>query len=84
MPETTSPCVQRCTNKITITNDKSRSKEEIERMVEEAAKYEEEDKGVVARVEAEFPELVLERVQRRLPFADAMDGAYAARFRKRE
>ena len=39
-------------NKITITNDKSRSKEEIERMVEEAAKYEAEDKEVVARVEA--------------------------------
>ncbi|MEY2598099.1 MAG: rRNA ((967)-C(5))-methyltransferase RsmB [Verrucomicrobiota bacterium] len=44
----------------------------------------EENEAVVARVEAEFPELVLERVQRRLPFADAMDGAYAARFRKRE
>ena len=38
--------------KITITNDKSRSKEEIERMVEEASKYEAEDKEVVARVEA--------------------------------
>lgn len=39
-------------NKITITNDKSRSKEEIERMVEEAAKYEAEDKAVMERVEA--------------------------------
>jgi len=38
--------------KITITNDKSRSKEEIERMVEEASKYEAEDKEIVARVEA--------------------------------
>ena len=36
----------------TITNDKSRSKEEIERMVEEAGRYEDEDKAVVARVEA--------------------------------
>lgn len=39
-------------NKITITNDKSRSKEDIERMVEEAAKYEAEDKAVMERVEA--------------------------------
>jgi heat shock protein 1/8 len=39
-------------NKITITNDKSRSKEEIERMVEEAAKYEAEDKAIMERVEA--------------------------------
>ena len=39
-------------NKITITNDKSRSKEEIERMVEEASKYEAEDKAVMERVEA--------------------------------
>lgn len=40
------------TSKITITNDKSRSKEEIERMVEEAAKYEAEDKAVLERTEA--------------------------------
>jgi L1 cell adhesion molecule like protein len=40
------------TNKVTITNDKSRSKEEIERMVSEAAKYEAEDKMVMERVEA--------------------------------
>jgi len=40
------------TNKITITNDKSRSREEIERMVEEAAKYADEDKAVMERVEA--------------------------------
>ncbi len=39
-------------NKITITNEKTRSKEEIERMVEEAARYEAEDKEVMARVEA--------------------------------
>jgi L1 cell adhesion molecule like protein len=39
-------------NKITITNDKSRSREEIERMVEEASKYAEEDKAVMERVEA--------------------------------
>lgn len=39
------------TNQITITNDKSRSKEDIDRMVEEAAKYEAEDKAVVARIE---------------------------------
>jgi len=37
---------------ITITNDKSRSKEDIERMVNEASKYEAEDKVVVERVEA--------------------------------
>jgi L1 cell adhesion molecule like protein len=39
-------------NKIAITNDKSRSKEDIERMVSEAAKYEAEDKAVMERVEA--------------------------------
>jgi heat shock protein 1/8 len=40
------------TSNITITNDKSRSKEEIERMVQEAARYEAEDKVVMERVEA--------------------------------
>jgi heat shock protein 1/8 len=39
-------------NKITITNDKSRSKEEIERMVAAAAEYEAADKAVLERVEA--------------------------------
>lgn len=39
-------------NKITITNDKTRTKEEIERMVQEAARYEAEDKVVMERVEA--------------------------------
>ena len=40
-------------NKITITNDKGRlSKEEIERLVEQAAKHAEEDKAAMARVEA--------------------------------
>jgi L1 cell adhesion molecule like protein len=39
-------------SKITITNEKSRTKEEIERMVEEAAKYEAEDKAVLERTEA--------------------------------
>ena len=39
-------------SKITITNDKSRSKEEIERMVQAAAEYEAEDKLVLERVEA--------------------------------
>lgn len=39
-------------NKITITNDKSRSKEDIERMVAEASRYEAEDKVVMERVEA--------------------------------
>jgi L1 cell adhesion molecule like protein len=38
--------------KITITNDKSRSKDDIERMVAEASKYEAEDKAVMERVEA--------------------------------
>jgi len=40
------------TNKITIKNDKSRSKEEIEKMVAAAAAYETEDKAVLERVEA--------------------------------
>lgn len=40
-------------NKITITNDKGRlSKEEVERLVEEAAKHEAEDKARFARIEA--------------------------------
>lgn len=39
-------------SKITITNDKARSKDEIERMVSEAARYEAEDKAVIERVEA--------------------------------
>jgi len=40
------------TSKITITNDKARTKEDIERMVEEAARYADEDKSVMERVEA--------------------------------
>jgi len=40
-------------NKITITNDKGRlSKDEVDRLVEEAAKHAEEDKAAMARVEA--------------------------------
>lgn len=39
-------------SKITITNDKARSKEEIERMIKEAEKYEAEDKAVLERTEA--------------------------------
>ena len=40
-------------NKITITNDKGRlSREEVDRLVEEAAKHEAEDKARFARVEA--------------------------------
>ncbi len=39
-------------NKITIVNEKTRSKEEIERMVAEASKYEAEDKLVMEKVEA--------------------------------
>lgn len=40
-------------NKITITNDKGRlSREEVERLVEEAAKHEAEDKARFAKVEA--------------------------------
>jgi L1 cell adhesion molecule like protein len=39
-------------NKITIKSDSKRSKEEIERMVAESAQYEEEDKKVMARIEA--------------------------------
>jgi heat shock protein 1/8 len=39
-------------SKITITNDKSRSKEEIERMVREAESYAAADKEVLERVEA--------------------------------
>jgi L1 cell adhesion molecule like protein len=41
------------TNKITITNDKGRlSKEQIEKMVEEASKYEEDDKKRMETIEA--------------------------------
>jgi molecular chaperone DnaK (HSP70) len=39
-------------NKITIKNDRQRTKEDIERMVSEAAQYEAEDKVVLARIEA--------------------------------
>ena len=40
-------------NKITITNDKGRlSKDEIERMVQEAEKYKAEDEEAVKKVEA--------------------------------
>jgi L1 cell adhesion molecule like protein len=39
-------------NKITITNDKSRSKEDIEKMIQEAEKYAADDKRVMERVEA--------------------------------
>lgn len=40
-------------NKITITNDKGRlSKDEVERLVKEAEKHADEDKAVMARVEA--------------------------------
>merc|ERR1712029_541727 len=40
-------------NKITITNDKGRlSKEEIERMVQEAEKYKSEDEAALARITA--------------------------------
>jgi heat shock 70kDa protein 1/2/6/8 len=38
-------------NKITITNNKTKSKEEFERMVQEAEKYAAEDKKVMERVE---------------------------------
>ena len=39
-------------NKITIKSDNQRSKEDIERMVEEAAKYADEDKIVMERIES--------------------------------
>jgi heat shock protein 1/8 len=39
-------------NKITITNDKSRSKEDIEKMIQEAERYAAADKEVMERVEA--------------------------------
>jgi L1 cell adhesion molecule like protein len=39
-------------NKITITNDKSRSKEDIEKMIQEAEKYAADDKRIMERVEA--------------------------------
>jgi L1 cell adhesion molecule like protein len=39
-------------NKITIVNDKSRSKDDIDRMVSEAAKYEAEDKLVMEKLDA--------------------------------
>jgi L1 cell adhesion molecule like protein len=39
-------------NKVTIKNDRQRSKEEIESMVADAARFEEEDKALMAKVEA--------------------------------
>ena len=43
-------------NKITITNDKGRlSKDEIERMVQEAEKYKAEDESHRTRVEVQEP-----------------------------
>ncbi len=39
-------------NKITITNDKQRSKEDIEKMIQEAEKYAAADKEVMERVDA--------------------------------
>ena len=39
-------------SKITITNDKARSKEEIQRMIDEADKYMAEDKAILERTEA--------------------------------
>ena len=38
-------------NKITIKNDRQRSKEEIEKMVEEAAQYEADDKATIDRID---------------------------------
>jgi len=38
-------------NKITIKNDRQRSKEEIEKMVAEAAQYEADDKATIARID---------------------------------
>ncbi len=43
----------------------------------------EENDGVVEAAIKAFPELELEEVRRILPFQDGMDGAFAARFRKR-
>lgn len=43
----------------------------------------EENDGVVDTVRNQYPELELEEVQRKLPFRDGIDGAFAARFRKR-
>jgi L1 cell adhesion molecule like protein len=39
-------------NKVTIKNDRQRSKEEIDTMVADAARFEEEDKALMAKVEA--------------------------------
>jgi len=43
----------------------------------------EENTDVVQAVQREWPELELEEVRQCLPFKDSMDGAFAARFRKR-
>jgi len=44
----------------------------------------EENDGVVEQIKAGFPELELQEIRRSLPFRDGADGAFAARFRKRE
>lgn len=43
----------------------------------------EENTNVVSAIQRECPELELEEIQQSLPFRDSMDGAFAARFRKR-
>jgi 16S rRNA (cytosine967-C5)-methyltransferase len=43
----------------------------------------EENEAVVERIGREIPELVLEEVRSSLPYRDGVDGAFAARFRKR-
>jgi 16S rRNA (cytosine967-C5)-methyltransferase len=43
----------------------------------------EENEAVVERIGRELPELALEEVRSSLPFRDGVDGAFAARFRKR-
>jgi 16S rRNA (cytosine967-C5)-methyltransferase len=42
----------------------------------------EENTAVVEQIARELPELALEEVRTSLPFRDAVDGSFAARFRK--
>jgi 16S rRNA (cytosine967-C5)-methyltransferase len=43
----------------------------------------EENEGVLERISIDLPDLELEAVVKSLPFRDGVDGAFAARFRKR-
>merc|ERR1712243_487735 len=58
-------------NKITITNDKGRlSKEDIERMVNEAEKFKDEDEKVKEKISADDQKTVVEKCEEVLRWLD--------------